>query len=337
MTAHRIERRQFIAGFGAGAAGSAWPLAAHAQQGQRSRRIGIMMSTAEGDPEGQARVKALLQKLGDLGWNAESNLQVDVRWGATDAGRSGSYAEDLIKLSPDLLVANATSALAAVQGATKTIPIVFVQVTDPVRGGFVATLARPGGNITGFASFEDTMGAKWPELLKQIAPQTGRALIMHNPAADTGTVKLMPAIQTTAQSLGIELLYAAVRDGPEIEKAFQMVANAPGVGVIPVPDALFTLNRKRLITLAAEQRLPAVYYFRYFAADGGLMSYGPDTIEVYRQAAAYIDRILKGANPGELPVQNPTKYELVLNLKTAKTLGLTVPPQLQVLADEVIE
>jgi putative ABC transport system substrate-binding protein len=241
----------------------------------------------------------------------------------------------LSKLSPDLLVANATSALAAAQEATQTIPIVFVQVTDPVRGGFVATLARPGGNITGFTSFEDTMGAKWLELLKQIAPQTSRALIVHNAAADTGTVKLMPAIRTTAQSLGIELLY--IRDGPEIEKAFQMVANASGAGVIPVPDALFTLNRKRLITLAAEQRLPAVYYFRYFAADGGLMSYGPDTIEVYRQAAAYIDRILKGANPGELPVQNPTKYELVLNLKTAKTLGLTVPPQLQALADEVIE
>jgi putative ABC transport system substrate-binding protein len=234
-------------------------------------------------------------------------------------------------------VANATSALSAVQQATRAIPIVFVQVTDPVRGGFVANLARPGGNITGFTSFEDTMGAKWLEILKQIAPQTVRVLLMRNPAADTGTGRLMPAIEATAQSLGLQLIYVDVRNGAEIEKAFQMVAGASGAGVIPAPDPLFTINRKRMIALCDEKRLPAAYYFRYFAADGGLASYGPDTIEVYRQAAVYIDRILKGSKPADLPVQNPTKYELVLNLKTAKALGLSVPPQLQALADEVIE
>lgn len=329
-----MRRRDFIQVI---AASAAWPATVRAQSGERSRRIGIMMSTAGGDPEGQARVDALLQQLGKLGWNAASNLQVDLRWGATDAVRSSSYADDLIKLAPDLLVANATSALAAAQKATQTIPIVFVQVTDPVRGGFVANLARPGGNITGFTSFEDTMGAKWLELLKQIAPQTVRALILRNPAADTGTAKLMPAIETTARSLGIELLYAAAQDGPEIERAFQMAPKGSGTGVITVPDALFTLNRKRMIALAAEQHLPAVYYFRYFAADGGLVSYGPDTIEVYRQTAIYVDRILKGAKPAELPVQNPTKYELVLNLKTAKALGLTIPEALLATADEVIE
>lgn len=303
-----MRRRDFIQVI---AASAAWPATVRAQSGERSRRIGIMMSTAGGDPEGQARVDALLQQLGKLGWNAASNLQVEV--------------------------ANATSALAAAQKATQTIPIVFVQVTDPVRGGFVANLARPGGNITGFTSFEDTMGAKWLELLKQIAPQTVRALILRNAAADTGTAKLMPAIETTARSLGIELLYAAAQDGPEIERAFQMAPKGSGTGVITVPDALFTLNRKRMIALAAEQHLPAVYYFRYFAADGGLVSYGPDTIEVYRQTAIYVDRILKGAKPAELPVQNPTKYELVLNLKTAKALGLTIPEALLATADEVIE
>ena len=303
-----MRRRDFIQVI---AASAAWPATVRAQSGERSRRIGIMMSTAGGDPEGQARVDALLQQLGKLGWNAASNLQVEV--------------------------ANATSALAAAQKATQTIPIVFVQVTDPVRGGFVANLARPGGNITGFTSFEDTMGAKWLELLKQIAPQTVRALILRNAAADTGTAKLMPAIETTARSLGIELLYAAAQDGPEIERAFQMAPKGSGTGVITVPDALFTLNRKRMIALAAEQHLPAVDYFRYFAADGGLVSYGPDTIEVYRQTAIYVDRILKGAKPAELPVQNPTKYELVLNLKTAKALGLTIPEALLATADEVIE
>jgi len=246
-----------------------------------------------------ARIKALLKELSDLGWSAGGNLQVDLRWGANDPDRSRSDADDLISLAPDLLVANATSALAAAQQATRTIPIVFVQVTDPVRGGFVGNLARPGGNITGFTSFEDSLGAKWLEVLKQIAPQTNRALIMRNPAADSGTARLMPAIEATAQSLGIQLTYTDVRDGAEIEKALRALASASDAGMIPVPDPLFTVNRKRMIALAAEQRLPAVYYFRYFATEGGLMSYGPDTIDVYRRAAAYVDRILKGASPAK--------------------------------------
>ena len=225
-----MRRRDFIQVI---AASAAWPATVRAQSGERSRRIGIMMSTAGGDPEGQARVDALLQQLGKLGWNAASNLQVDA---LGDRCGKVQLADDLIKLAP-IAVANATSALAAAQKATQTIPIVFVQVTDPVRGGFVANLARPGGNITGFTSFEDTMGAKWLELLKQIAPQTVRALILRNAAADTGTAKLMPAIETTARSLGIELLYAAAQDGPEIERAFQMAPKGSGTGVITVPDA----------------------------------------------------------------------------------------------------
>jgi putative ABC transport system substrate-binding protein len=329
-----MKRREFIAALGGAAV---WPFAVRAQHPDRTRRIGILMSTAENDREGQSRVAALTQRLAELGWSVGRNLQIDLRWGASDTAHSQTSAAELVNLAPDLLVANAGSALAAARQSTRAIPIVFVQVTDPVGSGFVASLANPGENVTGFTSFEGSMGAKWVELLREIAPNIRRDVILQNPAYAPTNAQLMPAIESVAQSLGVQLTTTDVRDGAEIEAVFDALARETGVGVIPAPNPVFTINRKRMIALVAQHHLPAVYYFRFFAEDGGLMSYGPDTIDVYRQAASYVDRILKGAKPADLPVQNPTKYEFVLNLRTAKALGLTVPPALLARADEVIE
>ena len=330
-----MRRRDFIAQLGG--ATLAWPFVARAQTPDRTRRIGVLMSTAESDPEGQSRITAFAQSLKGLGWTAGRNIQIDQRWGAGDVKRAQIYAQELVGLSPDLILANASEALIAAQRETRTIPIVFVQVADPIGGGFVTNLAHPGGNITGFTSFEDTMSAKWLQLLKEILPHISRVALIRIPDTASATARMMPAIEAAARSMRVQLTTADVRDGDEIERAYEIFVRESSGGVIAMPDPLFTVNRDRMIELAARHHLPAVYYFRFFAASGGLMSYGPDTADIYNRAASYADRILKGAKPAELPVQQPTKFELVINLKTAKALGLTIPQSLLLRTDELIQ
>jgi putative ABC transport system substrate-binding protein len=318
-----IRRREFITLLGSAAA--AWPLAARAQQGAQMRRIGVYIAAAADDPEGQARNAALLQGLQQLGWSVGRNVRIDYRWGTGDLRK---YARELIDLAPDVILANGGTILTALQQATRTLPIVFVQVTDPVGAGFVASLARPGGNITGFSQFEYGISVKWLELLKQIAPATKRAAVLRAQYA---------SMQEVAPALGVELSPFDVRDAAEFERTIMDFARTPNGGLIVEPDPYSIAHRNQIIELAAHLRLPAVYPFRYHAAEGGLMSYGPDPIEQYRQAASYLDRILKGEKPSDLPVMQPTRYELVVNLKTAKALGLTVPPTMLTIADEVLE
>jgi putative tryptophan/tyrosine transport system substrate-binding protein len=328
-----IRRREFITMLGGAAA---WPLAARAQQGERVRRIGVLMNLAADDPESPVRIAAFLQGLQQLGWTDGRNVRIDYRWGAYDAERSRRYAVELIALAPNVILASGSLAVVSLQQLTSAVPIVFVSVVDPVGSGFVASLARPGGNITGFMLFEYSISGKWLELLKQIAPRVTRVAVVRDPAIASGGGQL-GAIQSVAPSLGVELSPVSMRNATEIERAIAAFARGSNSGLIVTGSTLGTLNRELIITLAAQHRLPAVYPQRYYVTGGGLISYGADTTDPYRRAAGHVDRILKGENPADLPVQAPTKYELVVNLKTAKALELTVPDTLLAAADEVIE
>jgi putative tryptophan/tyrosine transport system substrate-binding protein len=327
-----VKRRTFITLLGGAAA---WPLAARAQQGERIRRIGVLMYLPEDDPEGQARLAALVQALTQLGWSEGRNLRIDTRWANADDIRS--HAMELASLAPDVLVAGTgTATVAPLLQATRTVPIVFVSVIDPVGAGFVASLAQPGGNATGFTIFEYSMSGKWLEVLKEIAPRVTRAAVLRDPAVASG-IGQFGAVQIVAPSLGVQVTPVDVRDAGEIERALTAFARGLNGGLIVTGTALAFVHRDLIISLANRHRLPAVYWHRRFVASGGLISYGPDTIDPFRRAAGYVDRILKGEKPADLPVQAPTKYELVINLKTAKALGLDIPTTVLARADEVIE
>jgi putative ABC transport system substrate-binding protein len=330
-----MKRREFITLLGGAAA--VWPLAARAQQQpERVRRIGVLMNLAEDDPESPLRLAAFLRGLQELGWTDGHNVRIDTRWSSGDADLFRRYAAELVALPSDVILATGTPVVGALQQATRSVPIVFTQVPDPVSDGFVASLARPGGNTTGFTTFEYGMSAKWLELLKELAPRVTRAVVLRDLAIAAGSGQL-GAIQAVAPSFGVELSPVGVRDAGEIERAVTAFARGSNGGVIVTGSTAALIHRQLIITLANRHRLPAVYPFRYYAAGGGLLSYGPDSIDPYRRAARYVDRILKGEKPADLPVQAPTKYELVINLKTAKALGLEVPPTLLARADEVIE
>jgi putative tryptophan/tyrosine transport system substrate-binding protein len=329
-----VRRRAFITLLGGAVA--AGPLAARAQQGERVRRIGVLAPAAANDPVWQARIGAFQQALALLGWIIGRNVQIDTRWATTDAAAIRREAEELAALAPDVILAAGHSSAAPLLQTTRTLPIVFVMVQDAVAAGFVDSLARPGGNATGFTSWEFSMGAKWLELLKQIAPGLTRVAVLRD-ASQGFAVAQFVAIQTVAPSLGVEVIPVNMRDPGEIEQSVDAFARAPNGGLIPIPSAAAVRYRDLIITLAARRKLPAVYWERLFVAAGGLISYGPDLVDEFRQAANYVDRILKGDKPADLPVQAPTKYETVLNLKTAKALGLEMPPTLLARADEVIE
>ena len=318
------------------AGATAWPLAARAQQGKRMRRVGALMPYAANDPQVQARNAAFLQRLQQLGWTVGTNVQIDYRWSAGNEDDTRKYAAELVALAPDVIFASGSAAVGPLRRATRTVPIVFAATPDPVGAGFVESLARPGGNITGFTPYEYGIGAKWLEVLKEIAPSVVRVAVVRDPAITAG-IGLWGAIQSVSPSFGVELRPVGVGDAGEIERSLAAFAGSPNGGLILTGSALAIVHRDLIIALAARYRLPAVYYERYFAAAGGLISYGYDTVKLYRLAAGYVDRILKGEKPAGLPVQTPTKYELVINLKTAKGLGLQVPDKLLAIADEVIE
>ena len=300
------------------------------------RRIGVLMPAAADDAECQARVAAFQQGLAQLGWTIGRNVRIDIRWAAANAAEIRRHAAELVALAPDVILAAGDSTVGPLLQATRTVPIVFPVVADPVGAGFVDSLARPGGNATGFMTFEFSIGGKWLELLKQIAPSVTRVAVLRDAAQASG-IGQFAAIQAVAPSLRVEVSPINMRDAGEIERAVAAFARAPNGGLIVTASAVAVVHRDLIITLAARHKLPAVYFVRFFVTGGGLISYGPDPIDQYRQAAGYVDRILKGEKPADLPVQAPTKYELVINLKTAKALGLTVPPALLARADEVIE
>jgi ABC-type uncharacterized transport system substrate-binding protein len=336
LLSRHTKRREFISLLGGAAAALLWPLAARAQQGERIRRIGVLMNLAEDDPESQARMSGFVQALQQLGWTDGRNVRIEIRWAAADPERFRKYATELITPAPDVLLAGAGSSVTALQQVTRAVPIVFVNTPDPVGAGLVASLARPGGNATGFTVFEYGMTAKWLELLKQIAPKVTRVVVLRDPSL-SANIGQLAAIQAVAPSLGVELTPIDVRDAGEIERGVSDFARRANGGLITPASPFQGVHRELIITLAARHGLPAVYPFRYMVTGGGLMSYGTDLVDQFRQAAAYVDRILKGEKPADLPVQAPTKYELVINLKTARALGLEVPPMLLARADEVIE
>ena len=328
-----MKRREFITLLGGAAA--AWPLAGRAQPCERIRRIGVLMYLPADDPEGQARFTALVQALTQLGWTEGRNLRIDTRWANADDIRS--HAMELAALAPDVLVAATGTATAApLVQATRTVPIVFVSVIDPVGAGFVANLARPGGNATGFTVYEYGMSGKWLELLKEIAPRVTRAAVLRDPTVASG-IGQFGAVQAVAPALGVELSPVDVRDAGEIERAVSAFARSPNGGLIVTGSPSVAIHRELVVMLAMRHKLPAIYFRRLFVEDGGLISYGPDFLEQHRQAAGYVDRILRGEKPADLPVQAPTKYELVVNLKTAKALGLDLPATVLARAAEVIE
>ena len=328
-----MKRREFIAALGGAAA---WPVVVRAQQGH-VRRVGVLMFAAENDPEGQSRVQAIRQGFNELGWIEGGNIQIDYRWTGGDTVRAKTYAAELVRSMPDVIIANSTLSLIAIRQETNKIPVVFVTVGDPVGQGFVASLSRPSGNITGFTSFQFEMSGKWLELLKEVAPQVGRVGILFGEDAAPYAEKYVRSISTVSRSLDMELIVSPLRDVTDIEYAVAKVASEPKSGLIVIPDAFTTANRAPIISLAGRYRVPAIYAFRFITVEGGLMSYGHETIDLFRRATSYVDQILKGANPGDLPIQQPTKFEFVINLKTAKALGITVPPTLLARADEVIE
>jgi len=331
-----MRRRTFITLLGGAAA---WPLAARAQQGERVRRIGLLMGTAD-DREGQTRVAALKQGLQELGWTDGRNIQIETRFGGADAARIRAAAAELVALAPDVIVGQTTPVIRALRQATSSIPIIMAAVNDPVDQGFVSSLAHPGGNITGcvtgFSQFQYGLSGEWLELLKEVAPKVTRAAVIRDPAIASG-IGQFGAIQAAASSLGVEVSPFNVRDAGEIERTITAFSRSSNGGLIVTGSALAVVHRELIIALAARNNLPAVYFERLFVARGGLVSYGPDLSDQFRRAAGYVDRILKGTKPADLPVQAPTKYELVINLKVAKALGLEVPPTLLARADEVIE
>jgi putative ABC transport system substrate-binding protein len=328
-----MRRREFIALFGGAAV---WPLTARAQQSNRLRLVGVLLAMAPSDPEAQLRVKAFEAGLRELGWTEGHNLRLEYRWAPGDATLLRSHATELVGLAPDLILATSTPVLAALPRGNR-LPMVFVQVTDPVGGGFVPNLARPGGYLTGFTSFEFTIGSKWLEALKHVAPNVKRVALIFNPDTAPFARMFWQPVEDAAPSFDVEPIQAPVRDVGEIEHAIEAFARDANGGLMVLPDVSTTNYRDLIIALAARHRLPTVYPYRHFAASGGLMSYGSDLADIYRRAASYVDRILKGAVPGDLPVQAPAKFELVINLKTANALGLTVPPLWLGRADEVIE
>jgi len=329
-----MERREFITLLGGAAA--TLPMTARAQQPGKVRRIGMLIPFSENDPEVQARLAALKQRLQDLGWTDGRNVRIDYTFTGENTERIRIGVGELVAVAPDVIVAYANPVVAALRQATRVIPIVFVQVSDPVGSGFVASLARPGGNITGFHNFETAIGGKWCETLKQIAPGVRRAAVVHNPDI-AANVAFLNAAEAASASLGMTVTAVGVRAAADIEPGLSAFAREPNGGLIVAPNPINLTSRELIIASAARLGLPTIYPYRFFAQGGGLVSYGFDPIEMYRGAASYVDRILRGANPGELPVQLPTKYQLVINLKTAKALGLTVPPSLLTSADEVIE
>ena len=329
-----MRRREFLGVLGGAAA--AWPVAARAQQGERIRRIGILIPATADDLEFQARLAAFHQGLALLGWAIGRNVRTDTRWTTTNAAEIRRHAAELVELAPDVILADGGLTVGLLLQVTRTVPIVFPVIGDPVGAGFVDSLARPGGNATGFMNFEYSIGAKWLEVLKEIAPSTTRLAVMRDTAASFGAGQF-GAIQAVAPSLGVEISPVDVRSVDQIERAFAAFARSPNAGLIVTAGPRAIVHRELIIALAAQHKLPAVYFERFFAKGGGLISYGPDIVDQYRRTAGYVDRILKGEKPADLPVQAPTKYELVINLKTAKALGLTIPPTLLARADEVIE
>jgi putative tryptophan/tyrosine transport system substrate-binding protein len=330
LLSRHTRRREFVTLL---ATAVTWPLAA---QAERMRRIGVFMNYAEDTPQSQARLASFLEEMQELGWTASRNVQAEYRWGVADADRNRRNAAELVALAPDVILASATAVTAALVQTTRTIPIVFVNVVDPVGAGFVQSMARPSGNATGFIPFEYGMGGKWLERLKQIAPGVRRVAVLQNPIVASRSGQL-GAIEALAPSLGVELSAFTVRDTGEIERAITRFAQAPNGGLIVVGAPSLETYGDLIVTLAAQHRLPAVYPYRSYVAGGGLMSYGTDLVAQFRRAAGYVDRILKGEKPADLPVQAPTKYELAINLKTAKALGLDVPATLLARADEVIK
>jgi len=328
-----IRRREFIAGLGGVAA---WPLAARAQQGDRVRRIGVLMPYNENEPVWKPRVSAFTQALAGLGWTDGRNVRMDIRWGGDDTNRIRAPAQELVGLQPDIILAGSTVTTAAVQRETRTIPIIFAGASDPVASGIVARLNQPGGNITGFATNEATLGGKWLELLSEIAPELKRAAIMFNPDFP-GPPVYMPSLETAARSLKVALIMAPVHSDVEIEAAIMPFGREPGGGLVAMPDAFMFVHRAPIILAAARNNVPAVYAQPEFVREGGLLYYGTDPVDPWRRAASYVDRILRGEKPGDLPVQFPTKFEMVLNRKTATALGLEVPPSIMLRATEVIE
>ena len=329
-----MKRRELIALLGGAVA---WPLTARGQQSEHMRFIGVLMAYAQSDPVAQAMVAAFRDGLAKLGWTEGNNLRIELRWGAGDAEKFKAFAKELVSLRPAAILSMGTVATGFILHETQTIPIVFVGVADPIGSGFVANVARPGGNVTGFMLDISTQGGKWVELLKEIAPRTTHVAVLANPATGPSLQFFMPSIQAAASSFAIEVSVAPVQAKDEIEGVIAAQAREPGGGLIVVPSAFSSVNRDLIIALAAQYRLPAMYFERRFADIGGLIVYSPDYAEGFRPAAGYIDRILKGAKPGDLPVQAPTKFELFINLKTATALGLTVPPTLLASASEVIE
>jgi putative ABC transport system substrate-binding protein len=327
-----MNRGKFVAVLGGAAA---WPLAARAQQGERVRRIGVLMPGDENDPWWKNRLSALTKALADLGWTDGRNLRIDLRWFGDDTNRIRAFAQELVGLQPDIIMTQGTPSTAALQQETRTIPIV-ASLAEPVTSGIVPGLKEPGGNVTGFALFEASLGGKSLELLSEIAPGLKRAAIMFNP--DTAPVSaFMPSLEAAARSLKVVPITAPVHDDGEIETAIRALGREPGGGLVVLPDVFMNVHRAAIILAAARINVPAVYDVSAFARDGGLLSYGPDQVDNFRRAATYIDRILRGAKPGDLPVQFPTKFEMVVNLKTAEALGLVVPPSIRLRADEVIE
>jgi putative tryptophan/tyrosine transport system substrate-binding protein len=332
MQFDQLKRRDFITLAG----GAAWPLAARAQQTERVRRVGALMHLEANDREGQDRLSAFRQGLRQLGWIDGRNMQIDTRWGANDADRR-RYATELVARSPDVILASTTLAMVALQQTTNSVPIVFTNVTDPVAAGFVGSMAKPGGNVTGFTTFEFTTSAKWLELLREVAPQVTRAIVVRDPTI-ASAVSQFAVIQSAAAHIpGFEVSPVSARDSAEIERAVTSFLRLPNGGLIVTASAFGLAQRDMLVSIAMRHRLPAVYPFDYFVSGGGLLSYGPDSVNQYRQAATYVDRILKGESPSNLPVQAPTRYRLAINLKTAEALGLSIPTDVLVRADEVIE
>ena len=327
-----MRRRQFISLLGAAAV---WPLAARAQQPRQMRRIGVLMGSDESDHEAQSWVAAFREELRKLGWVEGRNVEIDMRWTKADVELMKRSAEELVTLQPDFILTSSTPATAVMLQHTRTIPIVFLLVADPVGSGFVASLPRPGGNATGFTPIVGSLGGKWVELLKEIAPRAGRITLMFNPPTASFIEAFLGPFKAAAASLGVEASVAPVNDMPEVESLVS--ASGPNSGLVVIPDAFTVTHRAEIAALADRYRVPAVFWSRSFAELGGLISYGPVLVDEFRRAASYTDRILKGEKPSDLPVQTPVKFELVINMKTARTLGLTVPDKLRVLADEVIE
>ena len=330
-----MRRREFISLLGGAAA--TWPFVARAQQPARIRRVGVLMNLSENDVEAQRLITAFREGLTQLGWVDGRNLRMDYRWAGGDIGRIRAFAKELVELSPDIIVAYATPSVVALQQQTHSVPIVFLSVTDPVGQGLVASLAHPGGNITGFSVFEFSLGTKWMDALKQIVPGLRRVITIFNPKTAPYYPLYLRAIEKAASSFDVEPLVVEVHNEADIERAISALAGEPNGGLIVMPDSFNMVHRRTIIALVNQHRLPAMYYFPFFATDGGLISYGPDEIDMFRRTAGYVDRILKGEKPANLPVQAPTKYALTINLKTAKALGLTVPFGLLNAADEVIE